>query len=313
MCYCFSDMENNNTSESWDIIGHDIPKRVLSQQLKSSPAQAYLFVGPTHTGKKTMTKQFITKLLGIEGEVTKHPDVIWTKPDGKQLKIDQVRQMQRQIALKPYQASLKVAVLEEAEKLTTEAQNALLKTLEDPPNSTVMILLASKGDYLLPTVLSRCLRLHFHSAPAKEIEDGLAKYKISPRVREKIVEISSGRAGIAMALAENPSLIKTRQVIIKQLVSLLNKDLAWRFRYAERMAKDINLATRLLDAWQQWFRDFLRASVRGHTSQSQSFDLVPNMSTVKIVNILKQISKAKRRIDEGLQPRLTLEQLMLNL
>jgi len=140
-------------------------------------AHAYLFAGPRGAGKEAMARALAATLNCLDREhdscgqclscrqiaADKHPDVYWVKPESKsrRIQIEQVREFERAVCLKASTARVKVGVIADADCMTESAQNAFLKTLEEPPPRTIIVLLTAEPQRLLPTIISRCLRVSF--------------------------------------------------------------------------------------------------------------------------------------------------------
>jgi len=136
-------------------------------------------------------------------ENSSHPDVTWVKPGGlsRRIGIDDVRNLCHQISLKAYAGRKKIFVLTEADRMTAEASNALLKTLEEPPTNSLLILLTSHPASLFPTIISRCQILRFSPLPLKEIKDHLvSKHKLPSEEAQLLSRLSGGRLGKALLL-----------------------------------------------------------------------------------------------------------------
>jgi DNA polymerase III delta' subunit len=201
-----------------DIIGHQQVIVQLEREV-ASPANSYLFVGATGLGKATVAVRFARLLLCPEGgrhpepcrscrrvDSGNHPDLVVAEPEGKvSMGVDQARVMIQQATLRPYEGDRKVFVMEEADALTEQAANALLKTLEEPSNTTVFILVVESEESLPATVASRCRSVYFGRIPEEMIVAGLVARGVEPEQAGSVARMSGGRPGLAMTIASNPA------------------------------------------------------------------------------------------------------------
>lgn len=159
-----------------NLKGHEMVKTYLKEALRKGVfSHAYFFEGQAGVGKLEMAKEFAKAVNCQEGKgeacdvclscrkanMGNHPDIIVVGPDGRSIKNDQVKIIQTEMNLKPYESRRKVFIIDSADTMTPQAQNSLLKVLEEPPSSCLVILVSSNAAGLLPTVKSRCQRLHF--------------------------------------------------------------------------------------------------------------------------------------------------------
>ncbi len=292
------------------IIGHHRILEFLKKSIKNKRlAHAYLFTGQAHLGKKTVALEFIKMLNGQEIEQAVHPDILIVEPKpADQIGIDQVRKIQYQMSLFPYRANYKIALIDKVDRMTPEASNCLLKTLEEPTGQAVLILITSNSQMLLPTIISRCQIIKF--LPVKEEE-------IKKRIKDsRIIRLANGRPGLAIQYLENPTLLENQNKIISQLEKLIRAGLNERYQYIEKIAKDVPRARRVLSAWLFWFRDLLLLSVG-------CGDLViyPETNTykdcyslVKLRAIIQAIKKTDLLLaNPSINARLALEVMMLEL
>ncbi len=203
-----------------DVIGQEQIIRLLRNSLKCGRiAHAYLFAGPDGIGK-TMVAKTLSQTLNCETggwdacgrcpacrriENFSHPDVTWVRPAGlsRQIGIDDIRRLRQQISLKPYQGRKKVYLITEADRMTAQASNALLKTLEEPPANSMLILITSHPASLFPTIISRCQMMRFSPLNPGRIEDYLVKkLNLSPNKARLLSRLSEGRLGKALSLQE---------------------------------------------------------------------------------------------------------------
>ncbi len=282
------------------MIGHQRILDFFKKSIKNNRlAHAYLFVGATSLGKKKAALELIQILNKDFG-----PDVLITEPiEGKEISIDQIRKVQHQLNMSPYSAPYKIALIDEAERMTEEAGNCLLKTLEEPAGKSILILIAANTNLLLPTIISRCQVIKFLPVENKEIKN-------IPGITEKIVQLSNGRPGIAFKYIENPELIDEREQAVKQLEKLIKTDLNERYQFAEKLSKDNVQARQTLNYWIFWFRDLILSKVG-----CPDMAIYPQDSSYSLPQ-LKKIIQTIRKTNEVLSnssfnSRLALEALML--
>jgi len=200
------------------IIGHAAVTSLLLAEL-DRPAHAYMFVGPASAGKATVARRFAAGLVSDDPDSRQrvfngsHPDVIIIEPDGRSsITVDQARRAVAQASLSPLEAGRKVFLLEEAGMMNDEAANALLKTLEEPSESTVFVLVAESEDDLPDTVASRSRTIVLGRVPDDEIEAGLIALGVEADRAASVTGIAGGRPGLAIALATQPQVAEFRRV-----------------------------------------------------------------------------------------------------
>ena len=188
-----------------NIIGHKNITSFLTKSLKNGEvSHAYLFYGPAHLGKRAVASCFAESLLGQP--ILNHPDVYEVRREcrekeeklAKNISIEQVRDFQQKLSLTSFLNSYKIGIIEEAETLSTEAANSLLKTLEEPTPKTVIILLSASISALPATVVSRCQTLKFLPVAKEKIYDQLLNLGASRDEARDLAGISWGKPGLAL-------------------------------------------------------------------------------------------------------------------
>ena len=193
-----------------NILGNDNVKQELIKTIKLNKlSHSYLFIGTDGIEKKMIAKEFAKMILCIENEkycnrcksciefdTDNNPDFISIEPDGANIKIEQIRQMQKKILEAPIISQKKVYIIDNADLMTREAQNCILKTLEEPPEYVTIILIGSKEDNFLSTIKSRCSIIKFQNIPNVQIKQYMKKtYDID--VSENILQLCLGSIGKA--------------------------------------------------------------------------------------------------------------------
>ena len=215
-----------------NIIGNDNIKTLLETSVKSNNLlHSYMFIGNIGIGKKLFATDFAKMILCtseikacdtcsscIKFNSNNHPDfTIIDSEDGKNIKIDQIRNMQEQIAEKPIISNKKVYIINNSDLMTTEAQNALLKTLEEPPEYAIIILVLSNESKLLNTIKSRCTKIIFKDLS----NDDLIKYASLNNINfnRDLLDICEGSISKLLSLEKNSELYNSLDQIIYDLTS----------------------------------------------------------------------------------------------
>jgi len=314
----------------WQTVGHEWVVELLQRAIREGRlGHAYLITGPSSVGKSLLATEFAAALnCSAEappcGECAScrrtlrgtHPDVTLVHPDGERLKIDQVRALQYELSLSPREGR-RVCLIYDFEKATTEAANALLKTLEEPPPKVVILLMALDAALLLPTIVSRCQHLPLRQVSSEQIEEHLVRrLGLEPDRARLLARLSGGRIGWAIAAAQEPALLAEREERLAELVGLLDVGHAARIRAAEKLASSAELP-RIIALWQTWWRDVMLVAAGCE-------ELVTNvdaMDTLRLHASRRTVVEAERamreagatlvRLQQNVNARLATEVLLL--
>ena len=213
-----------------DIIGNDKIKNELKQTIELNKiSHSYLFIGTEGIGKKLFAKEFAKMILCldenkycnrcnscIEFDSNNNPDFVQIEPDGNSIKIEQIRELQRKIIEAPITSNKKVYIINNADLMTREAQNCLLKTLEEPPEFVVLILIGSVENNFLSTIKSRCTILKFQDISKEEIKKYLKEKYEMENITDNMLEIFQGSIGRAEKL-------KDKQELYDSIYSVINE------------------------------------------------------------------------------------------
>jgi DNA polymerase-3 subunit delta' len=250
------------------ILGQQQAIHQLRTALRSGHlAHAYLFTGIEGIGKCTAAVVFAKALNCLthaddscdncaacrKTEKRLHPDVFFVEPDKNVIKIEQVRDIQKKIIFKPMEGRKKIVIIDEAEKLNLHAANCLLKTLEEPPDDTVLILVASNGLTLLPTILSRCQSIRFAPLGTEVIRSFLER-RGSSKDTSFIAALAQGSIKRALLLLETEFLARRRE-FIALLVAGGADSCEPLFHLAKMATEEPQNLPQVLEFLQTWYRD----------------------------------------------------------
>lgn len=221
-----------------NIIGNNNIKNILNKSLYNNTIlHSYMFVGRQGIGKNLLAKQFAKMILCQEydnGECNhckscvefnggNNPDFSQIEPDGKVIKIEQIREMQNKVAEKPVNSGKKVYIINDADLMTKEAQNCLLKTLEEPPEYIVIILIVSNENKMLTTIKSRCMKMYFEKINDDEIKRFLAEQCDIKDVTRNMLKVCDGSIGKCLDIKNKLEDYKLIELIFSNINSSLTK------------------------------------------------------------------------------------------
>lgn len=249
-----------------NIIGHQKIINLLDRSIKGGKiVQAYLFSGPESVGKFTLARIFaqalitdtpILPIIGMNEQSNKLLDLIIIEPEReekrgvikeKEIKIDQIRDAQKNLLLFPYSGKYKVLIVNNAHRMSEMAQNSLLKILEEPNSTSVIVLVTHDYNKILPTLKSRCQKINFSLVAGEEIKKRLENMKI--KNDDEIITLSLGRPGIALTLCEDKEKFNAWQKSVDDLKKLPSLNINQRLEKAEELSKNIVETVKKLELW----------------------------------------------------------------
>lgn len=245
-----------------------------------------------------------------------HPDFHLVEPSGKMIKVDQIRALCRKLALKPYEAATRVAVIINAQALNPEAGNTLLKTLEEPPDRTVFVLTALQTSDLLPTIVSRCRHIRFAPIPRELLIAHLENsYGLSPITAGVIASMADGSLTQARRMAET-DWVERRKRIIEQMESMASP--GERLVFSEFLTRNKENLPEAFGIMQSWLRDLIinriapEKIIHGDLTDKMK-EYGPRHRIAFLISKINAITGAQKDIQSNANIRLTLDALMLSL
>ncbi len=256
-----------------------------------------------------------------------HPDlhILIAEAEGAVLKVDQVRELQRQLALTPYQGTWRIALIPDFQHATESAFNALLKTLEEPPPAVILILTAEQAETLPETIVSRCEVLPMRAVQTEDIVMSLTEKGVDPDQADLIARVSTGRPGVALQLIAEPEMIENRTARINEMMQVLAMDRSARMQFADKLVRGLDLGAQrveisdLLTLWQGVWRDILLISsdcgipLSNPDYQEHLGEIAHQLSLQQTMDVLRSIQHTLEAISLYANNRLAMENLVLGL
>lgn len=332
----------------WRVAGQESAVAILHSAVAGERlAHAYLFAGPRSVGKATAARQF-AQALNCRGEDPpcgrcrschligegKHPDVEFVGVGGvcedpthrdhatdgsREIRICQVRRLERVASRTPFEGRQRVLVVDPADALNTEAANAFLKTLEEPPERVVLVLVSEREEALLPTVRSRCRRVAFRPMSRAAVERALADgWDVPEEEARRLASLAGGRIGRAIAALQDASVEDAWRHAAEEAAELAAAPYGARFARAAEVAfrypRDQQSVEARLEAWTEWWRQALAGAAR---RQAGALDgQGGGLSQYRVdeaVRALAAIERARVALRSNANAALALESLMLEL
>ncbi len=318
-----------------EIIGHDRQIEHLRNAMRNRRlAHAYLFLGKEGIGKKMVALNLAKALNCLRGDEEPcdecpsclkanrlhHPDVLLVEPHGQWIRIDQIRDLQRELSHRPYEGKRRVCILTGADRMRQEAANALLRILEEPPLHTVLILLAANGDFILPTITSRCQRITFNPLPTERIAEVLQS-RLGLKREEAHILASLADGSLGKALQTDLDFVhRARREIIEKIIDLPSYGAEQILGLAEEMTKGNDDLPMLLTMIHTWYRDLLSYKGRGKSAQLINIDLSHEIHEAalgtdipSLIRRMEVIQGALWNLDRNANRQITLEAMLLDL
>ncbi|BAH41055.1 DNA polymerase III delta' subunit [Brevibacillus brevis NBRC 100599] len=309
-------------------------QELLSHSLRNERlAHAYLLAGPKGSGKKQMALHLAKSLFCSEREADacgacvtcrridggNHPDVLFITPDGASIKIDQIRSLQKEMAMRAVESSRKVYIIEHVDKMTTQAANSLLKFLEEPPAGVLALLLTEHSHAILPTILSRCQIVQFSPLSAESIAEKLRAEGVLAGMAQVASHITTN-VEEAMTLSQSESFAQLRNLVIQLVQECKQRNSSALLTIHDMLQKSDKSKEELplfLDLLILWLRDILYLQVgrHAHLINSDQQDVLQGQALVwtkaELLRGIDLVMETKNRIERNANAQLALERLVL--
>ncbi|MCX6022776.1 MAG: AAA family ATPase [Chloroflexi bacterium] len=334
----------------WGLAGHDAAVQQLARaHAAGALAHGYLIAGPAGVGKTTLAVRLAQMVNCAQPDAPcmtcrscrriedgKHPDVMTMtlgqpdlgydpeRPNERSLSIDRVRALEHAAALRPYEGVHRVFIIQGAHQLGREAQNALLKTLEEPPPSVLLLLLTAEEDALLTTIMSRVQRLPLGLVGKSVIAAHLReRFGLAPDQADRLGRLAQGRIGWAVRAAQDPSLLEERTAKLAALLTLTGATVDERFVWAAARAGEFSknrtsVAADLDMVLDLWHTLLLLKAVGAEEVSDDALlpamrQAVARLDLAALTDGMAAIRRAVLNLERNANPRLALEVLMLEL
>lgn len=320
-----------------DIIGQESIKKHLQTAIKTGNlSHAYIINGEYGSGRQTIasalaktiqcqSKTDDTDACGVctsckQAESHNHPDIKYITHDKTSISVNDIReQLNNDISIKPYSSEYKIYIIPDANKMTEQAQNALLKTIEEPPVYAIIILLTENCDSLLPTIRSRCVTLTMNPVEKDKICTYLEnKFQLEPEQAQIAANYCQGNIGKAIRFASSSDFIEMKNQVLKLLKNLDSMDIASIIDTIKEFSTHKNDINDYLDLMLLWYHDVLMFKVTKDANlllYSDEYSAISEQATKRdyenIENIIAAIDKAKVRLKANVNFDVTIELMIL--
>ncbi len=317
-----------------EILGHERILELLLRSLRSGKtAHAYIFEGPAGCGRRKTALALVQALFCGAGNddacgvcsscrrvaAGSHPDVhtVEPLPDKRDISIAQLRDVQRDLAMRPYEAPRAACIIEPAGRMNTSSANSFLKTLEEPPGNAIIILITENADLLLPTIRSRCQLLRFAPLSPEQIRLLLERNGIDSAGASLLAPLAAGSMERARAL-DNDALARRRDLLIARLEGLSLERIAGIFEASEELSGSRDETLENLDMLLSLVRDLLHLVAGGDDITNAGIRpllerLSAGLGLPAALRLTNDILETRRAVQRNANAKLALDHLFMNM
>ena len=306
------------------IIGHDIIKSQIENSIKMGRlSHASIFVGEDGIGKSLFAEELAVKILGKD-EIKQYVDIIKLKlfKNKKSIGIEEIKYIIEEINKKPYEGDKKVVILYNSDKLTEAAQNALLKTIEEPPQGSFIILLCEKLDGILDTVKSRCQIYKLNRLNSKDMKVFLnSKFRrLSDQELISIMAFSDGVPGRAEKFISSSALREVRNMTINIFKKLYDRDINITLEFSDYLFKERDNWEEILTCMLSYIRDVLIYKETGSSDLIINRDKFEDLKVIgemfsfnKLNAIINIIGSVRQKLDRNVSSTLVFDSMLMKM
>jgi DNA polymerase-3 subunit delta' len=326
---------------NWGMLGHAWAVDMLREQIRHDTVrQAYLIAGPAGVGRRTLALRFIQALSCTEPgapcgscrtcrqiEAMTYPDLAVVQADklGGTLDVEKIRDIRMVLSRTPFQGKYRFALFLRFEEANASASNALLKTLEEAPGRSILILTADSLEQVAPTIVSRCELLRLRPLPVAVVETALKERGVPEEQASLLAHLSSGRPGYAFGLLADEAALKFRSDRLDDLQAMLAATRIGKFAFADKLTKDKDrskareLVRSVLTIWLAYWRDVFICT----SGSAGPFVNVDRMEEVRALasrmdlkaarKMVNRLERSLDQLDRNVNTRLLVEVLLLDL
>ncbi len=318
------------------IIGNEDAKTYFKKAVKENQlSHGYIFEGAYGVGKNTFAIELAKFILCEQEEGNSpcneckscsminagtHPDVIYIEKDTKVTKVETIREnIVREMEIKPYQSDYKIIIVKAADSMSIQGQNAILKTIEEPPSYGIIILVCENLASLLPTIKSRCIVVRFNPVQKQQMRDYLEHRGITGVQQEVFEKLSNGSIGVVNDILEDETYLEVRKQSIHYLNRLEKAQIMELYEIVKEITDDKGNIERLLEFWLLWYRDIavIKATNSGDLYYKDYYEQLLDMSSKLTYNKVSQniefIKHAILDIRQNIYSTFVIENLLLKL
>ena len=292
-----------------NLVGNENNKYILKEIItKENILHSYMFFGNEGIGKKIFALEFAKMILCenqknspcekckscIEFDSNNNPDFFFIEPDGNSIKIDQIRNMQKGMLEKPIISSKKVYIINNAETMTKEAQNCLLKTLEEPQEYVVIILIVSDENSMLSTIKSRCTKIFFEKISDENLKTYIKEKIGDVHFEESMIKLSEGSIGKCIEISKKQEILKKIEDFINNIENMDEVQIINASSYFNENKEDINLIL-----------DYMYILIFNKTKDFSN--------KIKYIFAMEKVQKAKEKLSKSNNFDMTIDNMLIEI